>query len=40
MKLTHTHPVLTEEERMEQLKAIKKRCMQLLEPKLREERAD
>lgn len=39
MKLTHTHPVLSEEERSAQLRAIKKLCMQLLDPKAQEERA-
>ena len=39
MEVKHTHPVSTEEERLEQLRAIKKLCMQLLDPKAQKERA-
>lgn len=39
MEVKHTHPVCTEEERLEQLRAIKKRCSQILWPNKKEERA-
>ena len=39
MDVKHTHPACTEEERLEQLRAIKKLCSQILCPKEQEERA-
>ena len=39
MDIKHTHPANTEEERLEQLKAIKRLCSQILSPKEQEERA-
>ena len=39
MEVKHTHPVSTEEERLEQLRAIKRFCTQILCPKKQEERA-
>ena len=38
MEVKHTHPVSTEEERLEQLRAIKRFCTQILCPKAQEER--
>lgn len=39
MTIKHTHPVLTQEERLAQLQGIKKLCSQLLHPKEPEARA-
>ena len=39
MEFKHTHPACTEEERLEQLRAIKRLCSQILCPKELEERA-
>ena len=39
MEVKHTHPACTEEERLEQLRAIKRLCSQILCPKEQEERA-
>lgn len=39
MDVKHTHPAYTEEERLEQLKTIKRLCSQILCPKEQEERA-
>ena len=39
MEVKHPHPVCTEEERMEQLRAIKRLCTQILCPREQEERA-
>lgn len=39
MEVRHTHPACTKEERLEQLRAIKRLCSQILCPKEWEERA-
>lgn len=39
LTIKHTHPAFTEEERLEQLKGIKKLCAQILHPEETEERA-
>ena len=39
MTVKHTHPSCTEEERLEQLRAIKRSCVQILCPKEQEKRA-
>ena len=39
MTVKHTHPSCTQDERLERLKAIRRNCIQLLDPRKQEERA-